>query len=329
MPKPLCLVRSSINIDEMFSVPHVVRPGETISSSSLKSRPGGKGANVSAALALGGALSYLSGSIGKDATMPIDELKKRGVNVDSIRILDDVPTGRAFIQVSEDGENSIVLLKGANYHPDKEADDPKKVFKSLPSSPTHLIVQNEIPLETTKAFLAYAHSSQFEPPCMTIFNPSPMLSKEELQDFNWKDVDVLIVNEGEGRDLLQAMDEKSSAEDVLKALDSLDQLKHTSWIVLTRGKNGVSARLKVDKNQDEREHFDIAAVKPKQVVDTTGAGDTFAGYLVAGLMTESWPPRQILEYAATAASMAVEKEGAMESIPYFGYVIGRQHGIDS
>lgn len=104
---PLCLVRSSINIDEMFAVSHVVRPGETISSSSLQSRPGGKGANVSAAVALAGQKIVLSGSVGKDATWPMDELKKRGVDTSSIRVLEGVPTGRAFIQVAEDGENSM------------------------------------------------------------------------------------------------------------------------------------------------------------------------------------------------------------------------------
>lgn len=104
---PLCLVRSSINIDEMFAVSHVVRPGETISSSSLTSRPGGKGANVSAAVSLAGQHTVLSGAVGTDATWPIDELKKRGVDTSSIRILDKVPTGRAFIQVADDGENSM------------------------------------------------------------------------------------------------------------------------------------------------------------------------------------------------------------------------------
>jgi ribokinase len=328
-PKPLCLVRSSINIDEMFAVSHVVRPGETISSSSLQSRPGGKGANVSAAIALAGQEVVLGGSVGKDATWPIDELSRRGVNVDSIRVLEGVPTGRAFIQVAKDGENSIVLLKGANFHPDEQADDPKIVFESLPSPPTHLIVQNEIVLQTTKAFLSFAHSSHFKSPCMTIFNPSPMLSREELRDFNWKDVDVLIVNEGEGKDLLQAMNGGSSdGEDVLQALDLLEELKQTSWIVMTKGAKGVSAMVKTE-GQDKREHFDVQASKPKQVVDTTGAGDTFAGNLVAGLMSNTKSPRDILQWAALAACLAVETNGAMESIPKHQDVTARQKEISN
>lgn len=222
-------------------------------------------------------------------------------------------------------------MKGANFHPDQESDEPSKVFASLPSPPTHLIVQNEIVLATTKAFLSYAHSPQLETPCTTIFNPSPMLSKEELQGFNWKDVDVLIVNEGEGKDLLQAMgsdNDDGKEEDILNALDTLEQLGQVSWIVMTKGAKGVSARVKID-NDNKREHFDVAAAKPKQVRDTTGAGDTFAGNLVAGLMSRSSStPQQVLQWAALAAAIAVETNGAMESIPSYQDVETRQKGLD-
>ncbi|UZJ56647.1 hypothetical protein CBS101457_005967 [Exobasidium rhododendri] len=329
---PLCLVRSSINIDEMFAVANVVRPGETISSSSLTSRPGGKGANVSAAVALAGGKIVISGAVGNDATWPIQALEERGVEIGNIRVLEDIPTGRAFIQVAKSGENSIVLLKGANFHPDSIADDPAKVFSSLPSSPTHLIVQNEIPLETTRSFLAYARSSQLEKPCFTIFNPSPMLTKEELRNFEWSNVDVLIVNEGEGKDLLAALiepDEKASAsnENILDGLDALKGLAQISWLVMTKGSDGVEARIRAhddDHVEPRRSHFKVPAAKPKQIRDTTGAGDTFAGYLVAGLMKDSLKPQDVLQWAAVAAAMAVETDGAMESIPRHQDVLSRQ-----
>lgn len=154
-----------------------------------------------------------------------------------------------------------------------------------------------------------------------------MLSKEELQGFNWKDVDVLIVNEGEGKELLQAMrgdddDDVGEEKDVLNALDSLNQLCQTSWIVMTKGAKGVSARVKSDGNK-RRRHYDIAAAKPKQVRDTTGAGDTFAGNLTAGLMNRSSSPQQVLQWAALAAAIAVETNGAMESIPTYQDVEAR------
>ena len=103
----LVLIPSSINIDETFAVPHIVRPGETISSSDLISRPGGKGANVSAALGLAGATAWFVGNVGSDATWPLEDLKKRGVETKLAGVLEDSKTGRAFIQIGEDGENSM------------------------------------------------------------------------------------------------------------------------------------------------------------------------------------------------------------------------------
>ncbi|SPO30703.1 related to RBK1 - putative ribokinase [Ustilago trichophora] len=342
--RPFCLVKSSINIDETFLVPHIVRPGETISSTSLVSRPGGKGANVSAAIALAGAQVSLSGAVGKDATWPIDELKSRKVIIDDVEILENTPTGRAFIQIAQDGENSIVLLKGANFSTDTKSADPIKTWSAKPERKiTHLVLQNEIPLETTVAFLQHAKSDKVTNHVTTIFNPSPMLNKTEVQSFPWTSIDVLVVNEGESIDLLRVLqpsaassleslpqgDDKSKK--VLETLSQVEQLRSTAWIVLTRGSQGVMANVHLSCNSDKRSFFNVPPFKPKQVRDTTGAGDTFAGNLVAALMghnvdadeslVESARPKQekfvqeALEWASKAASLACEKEGAMQSIP--------------
>jgi ribokinase len=157
-----------------------------------------------------------------------------------------------------------------------------------------------------------------------------MLSNEELETFKWKNVDVLIVNEGEGKDLLKAMIREqgadvtsSTSEEVLDGLDSLEQLSHTTWIVMTKGAKGVVARVK-QAESEKRSHFEVPAPKPRQIRDTTGAGDTFAGYLVASLMQQSLSPQEVLQRAAMAATMAVETNGAMESIPRHQDVINRQ-----
>jgi len=336
---PFCLVKSSINIDETFLVPHIVRPGETISSSGLVSRPGGKGANVSAAIALAGAKVSLSGAVGKDATWPLDELKSRNVITDDIEILDDTPTGRAFIQIAEDGENSIVLLKGANFT-DSKSSDPAKACSDR--TITHLVLQNEIPLKTTIAFVKHSKSNAVSNHVTTIFNPSPMLSKDEVQEFPWTNIDVLIVNEGESIDLLRVLQPSAASElesqsegegkskKVLETLSSLEQLRSTAWIVLTRGSQGVMANVHLH-DSTSRSFFDVPPFKPKQVKDTTGAGDTFAGNLVAALMghniqadeslIQSARPeserfvKEALQWASRAAGLACEKEGAMQSIP--------------
>lgn len=341
--KPFCLVKSSINIDETFLVPHIVKPGETISSSGLVSRPGGKGANVSAAIALAGASVTLSGAVGKDATWPVEELKQRHVDTSSIEVLDDTPTGRAFIQIARDGENSIVLLKGANYARQSKSSDPAHAWETAEHEVTHLVLQNEIPLETTTAFLTFA-KEQSKSHVTTFFNPSPMLSSEEVQRFPWNLVDVLIVNEGEGLDLLSALDSKLLAQPrytsdqnedtrssrVLEDLSSLSAFQHTAWLVLTRGGKGVMAHVQLANSESQT--FSVPPVKPKQIKDTTGAGDTFAGNLVAALMghnvasndqllllsakpKDAHFAKEALQWASRAASLACETEGAMQSIP--------------
>ncbi|EPQ31227.1 uncharacterized protein PFL1_01412 [Pseudozyma flocculosa PF-1] len=359
---PFCLVKSSINVDETFDVPHIVAPGETLSSTGLTSRPGGKGANVSAAIALAGAPVRFSGAVGSDAPWPLDELACRGVDIDGVETLKDQPTGRAFIQIAADGENSIVLLKGANYATSSSTSDPETVFSSAPRLITHLVVHNEIPLAVTTAFLEYAQRTRSggqAPRITSIFNPSPMPTPDELRSFPWSAIDVLIVNEGEGSELLNALDARGAdavpsdlvqgsderSRRVVDALADLEALKHTAWIVLTRGSRGVMARIQVAPaaSPAQRTFFSLPSPKPRQVRDTTGAGDTFAGNLVAALMgvnlsesaarnadgddVESATQQasaaaksddhvnRVLTWACMAASVACETVGAMRSIP--------------
>ncbi|WFD35144.1 ribokinase [Malassezia cuniculi] len=323
---PLCLVRSSINIDESFQVPHIVKPGETISSTGLISRAGGKGANVAAAIALAGARVRMLGSVGSDATWPISELRKRDVDVNFVRVSNTQPTGRAFIQIAEDGENSIVLVKGANHEQDYSLDSPA----SWLAHATHLMLQNEIPFSTTAAYAQYAltlKDSANDKRVFTVFNPSPMLNADEIKQFPWAAVDALIINDGEAQELLAAFGTTAVPGDAASALGDLDALSRTSWIVVTHGAKGVTAAIKLDPASDtEREVIELPAVRTK-ARDTTGAGDTFAGYLVAGLMEvhadrsavgsriKRAEAEAILRAATVAAAIAVESEGAMESIP--------------
>lgn len=234
-----------------------------------------------------------------------------------------------------------VLLKGANYP--STPSSPSSTFSSLPRAATHLVLQNEIPLSTTAAYLSHGHSQGL----CTIWNPSPLPTAQEVQAWKWEQTDVLIVNQGEGLDLIAALtgrevDEGEKAEDTLAALAGLEQLKTLTWIVMTRGAHGVLASVLLDESTEgERTTVSLAASKPKQVLDTTGAGDTFAGYLVSSLAelheekskAETGPTvpsggaqprrrpsseeevRRCLQRAGVAAAMAVEVRGAMESIP--------------
>ncbi|KAE8227166.1 hypothetical protein CF319_g357 [Tilletia indica] len=338
----LALVRSSINVDETFTVSAIARPGQTISSKAYQARAGGKGANVAAAIGLallaqdqeGGAGVRLVGAVGQDATWPLDNLKRANVDISGVSILKDVPTGRAFIQVAEDGENSIVLLKGANYT--RTLDDAEGILAA--GAVGCLVLQNEIPLETTRGFVKAAAAGggtgTDRKKITTIFNPSPMLTRDEAAEFEWDLVDVLVVNEGEAEALLSLLDSppssSSSTSSIGERLTQCRKVESIRWIIVTRGDRGLSAYVRTPTSS-ERRTIDQVAFKPDKVVDTTGAGDTFLGYLVAGLLTSEAATQggvddanlptspqlieQVLRSAACAAAMAVEKTGAMESIP--------------
>ena len=179
-----------------------------------------------------------------------------------------------------------VLHKGANYH--------------LPPSPhgpdsegyTHLLLQNEIPLEDT---IAYLHSAS-KAGLTTLFNPSPMLTVDELRKFPWMAVSVLVVNEGEIQDLLHAFGisatsttSKGSTEDAdgdkvmddIKALANSEMFAGKVTVVCTLGSQGVMYASDPLASQVHRKD---AGRLENPVKDTTGAGDCFLGYLTAGLM---------------------------------------------
>ncbi|VDC04337.1 unnamed protein product [Peniophora sp. CBMAI 1063] len=328
-----CLVRGSINIDEFFHVADVVLPGQTISSTGFERRGGGKGANQAAAVARAGAPVKLVGAVGSDGAWLVDDLKEMGVETGDILTVEKEPTGRAIIQLTESGENCIILHKGANY----ARQDTAPEIDAYLAGTSHLLVQNEVPMDVTTAALRAA--SQKGVP--SVYNPSPMPSDAELRAFPWDSVSYLLVNEGEASALWGAFagsptvptpeltpvapagDISESnravvdqAKQTLRALRSLSAFAKTT-VVCTLGGAGVLAVL------PSHESVYLPAVKLEGTTrDTTGAGDCFTGYFVAGLMAlgqkgeldvKALAP--LLRLSTQAAGMCVEKRGAMESIP--------------
>ncbi|KAI0340021.1 Ribokinase-like protein [Trametopsis cervina] len=303
--EPVCLVRGSINIDEFFHVPAIVRPGETLSSTAFERRAGGKGANQAVALAQAGAKVVLVGAVGVDGGWLVQDLAARGE-----------PTGRAIIQLTPQGENSIILHRGANY---STSPSPS------PNIPyTHLLLQNEIPFSSTLSYLSHAHSTS----AVSIFNPSPLPNADQLRQFPWDSLTWLIVNEGEARGLLDALDIAAAdgdIGDVLWLLYASPPFAHTH-IICTMGARGVAAVLSQSTSASAEAdiiYVPAASLDPDSVRDTTGAGDCFTGYFVAGLM-ELQPGGEVLsrgdvlrvlERCVEAAGLCVQRRGAMESIP--------------
>ncbi|KAK7052133.1 Ribokinase [Favolaschia claudopus] len=337
MPAPRCLVRGSMNVDEFFQgkrqallkfeLKEIVRPGETISSENLVKRPGGKGANQAGALTRAGAIVELVGAVGHDAVWVRDELRDTGISVENVSIVEE-NTGRALIQVNEAGENSIILYKGANY-----ASIPP--YEIHPDT-THAVFQNEIPLSSTIECLLRASSSHIS----TIFNPSPLPSVEELKTFPWKQLTWLIVNSGEALDLCKALslevaqDSAASTSAVNNAkplLSALSSHMPTTNVVCTLGADGVLVQfvLEGDMSNSTTPTYFPAATLQGTIRDTTGAGDCFTGYMVAGLMRLHGQNITVRDYDAVfkmaiqAAGMCVEKRGALASVPLLAEVEAR------
>jgi len=282
----------SLNLDYVFSVEHIVLPGETISSSQRELFPGGKGLNQSIALARAGAEVYHAGAIGPDGALLRETLCAAGVKTDYLHAI-DTASGNAIIQVDQNGQNSIVLYAGANHKQTEAAIDSTL---SRFGADDILLLQNETNLVGTLIDKGHAKG-------MTIaLNPSPF--NDVLLACDLRKVDIFLLNEVEGMHLTGETDEK-------KILHSLGERFPNSRIILTMGEKGVQYR-------DAQCKYAQAAF-PVKVVDTTAAGDTFTGYFLASL-ARNLPVADALRIASRASSITVGREGASVSIPLWAEV---------
>ena len=280
----MILVAGSANLDFVVRAPHIPSPGETVLGGDFKTYPGGKGANQAAACArAGGAKTHLLAALGADAfAAPIEaSLADAGVVLHAVRVAEQA-TGTAFICVSAQGENAITVAPGANQ---------SLAPAHLPALAgfSHLLLQLETPLETVAAFARAAQSQGLT----VVLNAAPAqhLSAELMAD-----VDILIVNQGE---LAALVDGCASQDEQMSRID-------VPCLIVTLGQEGCVAR--------SGQHRFVQAAFPVRVLDTTGAGDTFCGTLVAALSQGEAMP-DALRRASAAAALACTSLGAQSSIP--------------
>ncbi|MDR1318120.1 MAG: ribokinase [Treponema sp.] len=285
------LVYGSLNIDLIFSVDHIVKPGETIASGALSRGAGGKGANQAAALAKAGMQVYLAGKIGADGSFLTELLRSYGVNTDHITVCGDA-TGQALIQVDKKGQNSIVLYSGGNGA--IRVEEIEKVLANFGSGDT-LLLQNEI--NCTADIMRGAKKRGLR----ICLNPSPLDEKALRLPLDL--VDVFFVNEIEGAALAAAGEDR---QDYGAILDLLARRFPSAEIILTVGKEGAY--------YGRGEYRAKGEITETPVVDTTGAGDTFTGYFIAARYRD-FSVEDSLGLACKAASIAVSRKGAMEAIP--------------
>jgi ribokinase len=285
------LVYGSLNIDLVFSVDHVVIPGETISSASFTRSAGGKGANQAAALAKAGMKVYMAGKAGADGEFILDLLRSYGVNTDHV-VRSERATGQAMIQVDRNGQNSIVLYAGCNAEITKE--EIAATLADFGSGDT-LVLQNEI------AHTGFIIEQAKKRGLRICLNPSPY--NEKIENLPLDLADMFFVNEIEGAALAGLSPQTAPAE----ILDGLVKRFPNAELILTAGKDGAYYG-----QGAKRAKGDIVDLP---VVDTTGAGDTFSGYFFSA-RSRGMELAESLHIACKAASIAVSRKGAMESVPF-------------
>ena len=287
------LVFGSLNVDRVYSVERIARPGETVMAGKMALFCGGKGFNQALALRRAGNPVLFAGAVGPDGGMLLDALDAEGIDRSRVRVA-DVPTGHAVIQVDGEGQNCIVVEAGANGRVTAEQmDDTLRDF-----SPGDLIVtQNEIP--NMPLLLEKAR----ERGMITAFNPSPA-SPGLLPCL--ANTDYLLINETEGA----ALTGRADPGGILSYLHSRYPAMNT---VLTlgekgsvfRGADGVSVRV---------------GILPVRAADATAAGDTFTGYFLSSVIRGAGAG-EALRLAAIASGLAVSRPGAGPSIPEMAEVL--------
>lgn len=300
MTTPSILVIGSLNADLISTTSRLPAAGETLHARSFHTAPGGKGANQALACArLSRAPSHnvrMLGAVGTDSFGPMltSTLAASGVDVSGVATVAGA-TGTAVIIVDESsGENRILIHAGAN---------------GTVGAPTQLgdaaavVLQLEIPVATVLAVLQRARAAGVA----TVFNPAPAVA---LPESVWPDVDWLVVNETEAAILtgvdVSALDEKDGVERAAKAFLE----RGVGAVVVTLGGRGCYWATKVGEHG-----WEAVSVRKEDVVDTTGAGDTFVGGLTVAVVEGRSAAESVL-FASKASASAVQKSGAMAGVPW-------------
>ncbi len=297
------LVVGSLNMDQVVRVPRIPLLGETLlGAGSLKLIPGGKGANQAVAMARLGAAVAMAGRVGNDAfgerllnSLQADRIDTGLIVVDQVEA-----SGVAFIFLTTDGNNAIVVASGANMRVGQDQAQTSNIFEAIAQAQA-LVLQLEIPLETVILLIEAAHIGSV--PVVLNLAPSQPLPQETLRQ-----LEVLVVNETEASLLSgQRVDSLEEARIVATVLHE----QGISKVVITLGSQGAVLATGDVAGKTRIIHQSAPRV---QVVDTTAAGDCFVGALTVAL-TEGQQPEDALRFAVYASALKVTKFGAQSGLP--------------
>lgn len=271
----------SINIDHVYRLAALPQAGETLHSSDFNQGLGGKGANQSIAAARAGARVVHLGAMGAGDDWVLDRLGDAGVDTGQVARLSDQATGHAIILVDAHAENCIIFHGGANL------ELPESIVSQHVSAmgpDDLLLMQNETNLQPETAARARAAGAR------VIYSAAPF--QIEALRAVLPHVSILAVNEGEARQAFAAFGENLPVEGLL----------------ITRGAQGAEYRDLTTGETFSQPAFRVDAV------DTTGAGDCFAGWFAAGL-SRGEDAATALRHASAAAAIQVTRKGAGDAMP--------------
>ena len=290
-------VVGSINVDLISQVRRHPQPGETLHGTGGQMLPGGKGANQAVAAAKLGGDVRMIGAVGTDAQAEVGlaGLRAAGVDLTGVREI-EVPTGLAIVTVAEDGENTIVVIAGAN-----DSVDAAQITaaKDVIATSSIVVCQGEIPREGIEALPALV-TGRF------LHNPAPVM---ELDPAVLRTSDPLVVNEHEAALVLAQLDPDAEVPEAPEQIVGALREAGIASVVLTLGARG---SLVADADGTHR----IPAA-PVTAVDTTGAGDAFIGALAVGLARGETLP-DAARLASRVGAFAATGQGAQPSYPSTG-----------
>lgn len=287
------LVAGAINTDLVVNVDRAPDAGETITGRSFAIHSGGKGANQAVAAARAGADAVMLGGVGDDqfGRERLRDLVSDGIDVSHVLKTADTTSGVALITVETSGENRISYVPGATLQ--VSPDQCQRAFATV--RPAMILAANELTYPCHKQL--FTSSREHGIPVM--FNAAPFTEEAAAL---LPLIDVLIVNRGEAAALLGDHADDHQPEALAAGLRDIGARD----IVITLGGEGVFAR-------HEDESFTVPA-RLVEVVDTTGAGDTFCGALAARMLGGT-AFREAVAYANAAGALATTRPGAQSSIP--------------
>lgn len=314
------LAVGSLNMDQVVQLARLPVMGETLlGAGSLRLVPGGKGANQAVAMARLGAAVSMAGRVGRDpfGEHLLQSLQADGVDTSLVVVDEQEASGVAFIFLSPQGENAIVVAAGANMRVGSDLEQMQHIRALLPQARA-LVLQLETPLETVKTLIAAGHQAGV----LVVLNLAPALA---LPLETLRQLEVLIVNETEACFLLDTLADAQQSPATIKNLSEASLLalslhaRGIRQVAITLGAQG--AMLAYSGNTV---HIPAPSV---QVVDTTAAGDCFAGALTVAL-TEQQAPADALRFAVYASALKVTKFGAQSGLPTRAEVeaLLRSHG---